>query len=209
MKQILYRVLNCLNWEYTTIVIIAVGLILRAIPLIMVGGRPLVYENPGYSQMAEQLLRHEKFDPFLPPGVPYYLLLVHRIFAGGLFVSRASILPIYAAFSLALYGLAKEVTTRKAGNLAVLLFALYPSYVRWSFSPTTELATAACLVASTYFLIRGIERPSAILSAALGLVLGALALTRASSLLLVILAPTYLSIGPSAGVSRLQRSCSL
>ena len=171
--------------------IVGLGLILRVIPLAMVGGGFLEHENPSYYEMGLQLLRGEKFSPYWPPGVPYYLLLAHKIFGDGLLVARASMLLVYACFSFALYALAKEVSSRRAGNLVALLFALYPTYVRYAFNPSTEYPTAACLVAAVYLAIRVIRKPSYPLSAALGIALGSLALIRASSLLLVVLAPPY------------------
>ena len=171
--------------------IVSLGLILRIVALGMVGGRPLDNENATYDQMALQLLRHETFSPYWPPGVPYLLLFAHKLFGEGLLVARASILPIYAVFSAVLYLLVREVSTRRAGNLAVLAFVLYPSYVRWSFSPTTEYPAAACLVAIVYFEILTIRRRSYATAVALGFSLGALPLIRASTLPLIVLAPLY------------------
>jgi 4-amino-4-deoxy-L-arabinose transferase-like glycosyltransferase len=167
-------------------------LILRIIPLAMVGGRFLEHENPSYYEMGLQLLRGERFAPYWPPGVPYYLMLAHKIFGDGLLVARASMLLIYVGFSFALYALAKEVSSRRAGNLATLLFALYPSYIRYAFNPSTDFPAAACLVAAVYLGIRIIRKSSSLLAGSLGLGLAALALVRPSSLLLVIVAPAYL-----------------
>ena len=190
--RILPVVLRRLDSHRAIYAIVGFGLILRIVPLAMVGGGFLEHENPSYYEMALQLLRGEKFSPYWPPGVPYYLLLAHKIFGDGLLVARGSMLLVYVCFSFALYALAKEVSSRRAGNLASLLFALYPTYVRYAFNPSTEYPTAACLVAAVYLAIRSIRKPSYPLSAALGLALGSLALIRASSLLLVVVAPLYL-----------------
>lgn len=192
MKRILRALIERLDSEGAIYVIVGCGLILRIIPLAMVGGRFLKYENPSYYEMGLQLLNGERFSPYWPPGVPYYLLLAHKIFGDGLLVARASMLLIYVGFSFALYSLAKEVSSRRTGNLATLLFALYPTYIRYAFDPSTEFPTAACLVAAVYLAIRVIRKPSYLLSAALGLALGGLTLVRASSFLLVVLAPPYL-----------------
>lgn len=173
-------------------VIVGVGLILRIVVLGMVGGRPLENENATYDHMALQLLRHENFSPYWPPGVPYLLLFAHKALGEGLLVARASILPIYAGFSAVLYRLVREASTRRAGNLAVLAFAFYPSYIRWSFSPTTEYPAAACLVAVVYLEILTIRRRSYATAVALGFSLGALALIRASALPFIVLAPLYI-----------------
>jgi 4-amino-4-deoxy-L-arabinose transferase-like glycosyltransferase len=184
--------LKRLDSDRATYAIVGFGLILRIIALVMVGGRPLDTENPGYDQMALQLLRHENFSPYFPPGVPYLLLLSHTLFGDGLLVARATILPVYVGFSFVLVWLVREISTRRAGNLGALAFALYPTYVRWSFSPTTEYPAAACLVAVVYLEVLTERRRSYALGAALGFFLGALVLIRASSLPLIILAPLYL-----------------
>jgi 4-amino-4-deoxy-L-arabinose transferase-like glycosyltransferase len=142
--------------------------------------------------MALQLIRHAKFAPYWPPGLPYYLAFVHEIFGNGMLVARASILAIYAGFSFALYALVKELSTRPAANLAVLVFALYPSYIRYAFNPSTEYPTAICLVAAAYLTILIVRRRWYGLAPVLGLVLGALALIRANSIGLAIVAPVYL-----------------
>jgi len=192
LKQFLSGVAEWLDSDRATYVIVGFGLILRIIPLVIVDGRFLYFENPSYYEMGLRLLRGEKFSPYWPPGVPYYLLIAHKIFGDGLFAARASILLIYVGFSFALYGLAKEVSSRRAGNLATLLFAWYPTYIRSAFNPSTEYPTAACLVAAVYLAIRVIRKPSLLLSTALGIALGSLALIRASSLLLAVLTPLYL-----------------
>ncbi len=171
--------------------IVGFGVMLRIAALSLVGGRPLHNEAPGYHQMALQLLHHEKFDPYWPPGVPYFLWFFHALFGEGILVARAAILPVYVGFSLCLYALLKEVSTRRAGNLAVLAFALYPPYVRYSFNPSTEYPAAACLMAIVYFGILSIRKPSSPISVALGFFLGALALIRPSCLPLVIFFAVY------------------
>jgi 4-amino-4-deoxy-L-arabinose transferase-like glycosyltransferase len=191
MNWLSLKAARCLDSGRAIYVIVGLGLGIRIVSLAMVGAHSLSSENLGYDQMALQLIRHENFAPYFPPGVPYLLLLAHKLLGAGIVVARAAILPIYVVFSFLLYALAKELATRRAANLAVLAFALYPSYIRWSFSPTTEYPTAACLVGVAYFVILTVRRRSSMFSGVLGLFVGALALSRASSLPLVALAPLY------------------
>ncbi|MGA8594606.1 MAG: glycosyltransferase family 39 protein [Bryobacteraceae bacterium] len=172
--------------------LIGFGVLVRLIPLALVGGKFLAHENPSYDVMAGQLLRNEHFYTYWPPGLPYYLAFFHALFGYGMLVARASILAVYVAFSFALYGLLKELASRRAGNLAVLAFAFYPSYIRYAFDPSTEYLTATCLLVIVYCTILILRKPSVWLAAFLGISLGAVALVRANSLALAIIIPAYL-----------------
>jgi 4-amino-4-deoxy-L-arabinose transferase-like glycosyltransferase len=174
--------------------ILALGLVIRVIPLMLAGGRFLAHENPSYDGMALQLISHVKFSPYWPPGLPYYLAFFHEIFGPGMLVARASMLAAYGAFSLLLYALVRDLASSWAANLAVLTFAAYPSYVRYSFNPSTEYLTALCLLAAGYLTILIGRRPSYSRAALLGLSLGALALVRPNSLGLAFAAPIFLLI---------------
>jgi 4-amino-4-deoxy-L-arabinose transferase-like glycosyltransferase len=171
--------------------VVAFGLLIRIIALARIGGRFLYYENTAYDRMAVEFLHNVKFSPYWPPGVPYYLMLAHMVFGEGLLVARASILLIYVAFSFGLYALVRELWSRRAANIAVLTFVLYPSYIRWSFNPSTEYPAAACLVAIVWLTAVTIRKRSAGVAVELGLLLGVLALVRGSSLGLVILVPVF------------------
>ncbi len=160
MKGLMQDVRARLDSRLATYAIVSSGLLLRMIALARVGGRPLSYESPAYYEMALEIASHVKFSPYWPPGVPYYLLFFHKVFGDGMLVARASILPVYAGFSFALYALTSEIRSRRAGNLAVLAFALYPSYIRNAFNPSTEYPAAACLVAVVYLSILGKSHPN-------------------------------------------------
>ena len=129
LKQMSRVVLDRLDSDRAIYFIVIFGLIVRIIPLVMVRGGFLEHENPSYYEMGLQLLRGEKFSPYWPPGVPYYLLLAHKVFGDGLLVARASMLPVYAGFSFVLYLLAKEVSpsSRKSGRHPLYLVSnLHP-----------------------------------------------------------------------------------
>ena len=160
----------------------------------MVGGKFLAHENPSYDLMASELIHHVRFSPYWPPGLPYYLAFFHEIFGAGMLVARASMLVIYGAFSWLLHLVVKELSSRWAASLAVLAFALYPSYVRYAFNPSTEYPTAACLLAIAYLTIHVARRPRYWQAAALGLSLGALVLVRPNSLGLALTVPIYVLI---------------
>jgi 4-amino-4-deoxy-L-arabinose transferase-like glycosyltransferase len=174
--------------------ILGFGLLIRIMALMLVGGKSLAHENPSYDGMALQLINHVKFSPYWPPGLPYYLAFFHEIFGTGMLVARASMLAIYGAFSFLLYALVRELSSRWTANLAVLTFALYPSYVRYAFNPSTEYPTALCLLAAVYLTLGLARRPRYWQAAVLGLTLGALALVRPNSLGLALIIPIYVLI---------------
>ena len=74
----------------------------------------------------------------------------------------------------------------------MIVFALYPAYVRYAFNPSTEYATAMCLVATALLAVVAARKRSWWAAAALGLVVGLLVLIRANSLGLTLVAPLWL-----------------
>src|SRR5690348_1698478 len=112
--------LKFLEWNRAIYIILAMGLALRILALSLVSHIALRNEAPGYMTMAAQLLHHQNFEPYWPPGVPYYLYLVQKLFGESILVARASILPIYVAFTAFLYLLVKQAVTLRAANLAAL-----------------------------------------------------------------------------------------
>lgn len=164
-------------------IIMAIGLAVRILALSLVADTALQNEAPGYMGMAAQLLHHQHFEPYWPPGVPYYLYLVQKLFGESILVARASILPIYLLFTAFLYLLVKQVAHLRAANLAALIFVFYPPYVRDSFNPSTEYPAAACVMGIVLFMTLAERKPSFAPIALTGLALGALILIRPSSLL--------------------------
>jgi 4-amino-4-deoxy-L-arabinose transferase-like glycosyltransferase len=190
-KQHLCRFWTALDSRRATYAFLGFGLLLRVAALGMAGSGALGNEAPGYYRTALQLLHQEEFSPYWPPGLPYYLYVVQRVLGESILVARASILPFYILFSVFLYRLARLITSRTAANLAVLVFAVYPPYIRYAFNPSTEYPAAAFLLGGLYFTIRAIRARSVGLTAAMGLCLGALTLIRPSCALFVLVVPVY------------------
>ncbi|TAM83991.1 MAG: hypothetical protein EPN47_04070 [Acidobacteria bacterium] len=184
--------LEFLEWNRAFYVILATGLALRVLALSLVAHIPLQNEAPGYMRMAAQLLHHQNFDPYWPPGVPCYLYFVQKLFGESILVARASILPIYMVFTVFLFLFVRQVATLRAANLAALIFAFYPPYVRDSFNPSTEYPAAACVMGIVLFMTLTEKKPSFAPIVLTGLAMGALILVRPSSLLLVAFASYYL-----------------
>jgi len=193
MKRPFQSVLGYLDSGRCVYTLVGFGLLLRLTALAALSRHPLRGDARAYHEMAVQLLNKETFSPFWPPGVPYYLLLIYRTFGDeSAFIARASVLVFYVLTMLLLYLLVKEMSSRKAANVAVLVFSLYPTHIYHSIEPYTQLPVAACLLSIVYFTIAVCVRKSRLCALALGCVLGAVTLMRPSSVLLVIVVPAYL-----------------
>ena len=192
LDNILLPLGRFLEWSRAIYIILVTGLALRIAALSMVAHVPLRNEAPGYMQMALQLLHHENFAPYWPPGVPYYLLFAQRLFGESILVARASILLVYLAFTVFLFFFIRRIAGLRAANLAAVIFVFYPPYVRDSFNPSTEYPAAATLMAIV-FLVTLAGRKSGFTTLMLtGLALGALILIRPSSLLVALFVLLYL-----------------
>ncbi len=101
--QYVSRLIQAFDSRYAIYLLIGLGVLVRLIPLALVGGKFLAHENPSYDVMAGQLLRNEHFSAYWPPGLPYYLAFFHALFGYGMLVARASILVAYVGFSFALH----------------------------------------------------------------------------------------------------------
>jgi len=192
VKRILVGALQLLDRPWSVYVIVSLGVLLRVMGPALVWDHPLRNEAPGYERMALQLLHGEQFAPYWPPGVPYYLSAFHRVFGESILVARASMIPVYAAFSLVLYFLTAKLSSRRMAGLLVLGFVFYPPYVRFSFNPSTELPAATCFLAMVFLGILAGRKPSWPVSSALGIVVGVLILIRPSSMLFAAAVPLYL-----------------
>jgi Dolichyl-phosphate-mannose-protein mannosyltransferase len=184
--------LEFLEWDRAIYIILATGLVLRILTLSLVAHVPLRNEAPGYMRMAAQLLHRQSFVPYWPPGVPYYLCVVQKLFGESILVARASILPIYLVFTAFLFLFVRRVATLRAANLAALIFVFYPPYVRDSFNPSTEYPAAACVMGIVLLMTWTGRKPVFSQAVLTGLVLGILILVRPSSLLLAAFVCFYL-----------------
>jgi 4-amino-4-deoxy-L-arabinose transferase-like glycosyltransferase len=187
------NLLRFLDGRRAVFFLIGFGLFLRLAALLLLSAFPLASDAVDYHETALRLLSGEHFAPYWPPGLPCYLLLFYKLFGASAFVARACMLPFYLAFSVLLYAYVKEIGSTRAANLAVLVFALYPTYIHLSVEPTTQFPVAACLVAIAFLVTTIVCRKASWGTViALGLVLGWVTLIRPSSGFLLVAAPLYL-----------------
>jgi len=172
------------------------GLIIRIIALYFASKSPLASDALSYHIMAEHLTRNGIFVPWFPPGLPYYISLWFSLFGISEFVSRISIIVLYAMTAGVLYLLTLKLSNRRAANIAVCIITLLPQFVLQSVDPLSQLPTALCLLSMVYLSVLLIEaRSKTIVRFAvpvIGLVLGWAVLVRPSCLVLTLVVPLYL-----------------
>lgn len=148
LKNLVEKFGRALESTRAALHIVFLGVAIRAAMLVVLVSRPLADDALDYHGMALQLLSGLPFEPDWPPGVPYYLALGYKIFGQNPIVGRILMIPVYVAFSAALFSFTRSVANRRAANIALLIFAMYPSYIFVSVTPLTQLPAAALLLAS-------------------------------------------------------------
>jgi 4-amino-4-deoxy-L-arabinose transferase-like glycosyltransferase len=181
-----------LDGSLATFVIFVAGLIPRCLLLVFLAQMPLMNDARSYFQMGTSLAHGDSFVPYWPPGLPYFLAFLQSIGLSQGVVARVGMLTFHALFSLVLFKLVRLFASRRAANIALLLFAFYPSHVHMSVEPMTEMVAAAGLVLTVYLASLCVRRRALGWAALLGCVVGSLMLTRPSSILLVGVLPGWL-----------------
>jgi 4-amino-4-deoxy-L-arabinose transferase-like glycosyltransferase len=173
---------------------IAAGLALRVAALVLLSKFPFVGDERSYSVMAGQLLDGVRFAPDWPPGLPYYLAFFQSFLGRGQVVAMAAMIPWYLAFSAVLFALVMRIGGRRAANIALWAFALYPTFIYHSVVPLTQIPVAACLllVALLILVLRG--RRSLSIPAGIGAALGAAVLMRPSVVFLALGVPVFIMV---------------
>jgi len=194
MKKIINAIWNFMGFDSTVFVLIGIGFLIRIGALIMLAQLPLASDALSYHNMALQLLHNENFSPFWPPALPYFLSFFYFIFGASEIIGRTSMLLFYLFFSFTIFGLTKEMSSIKTANLTVLVFAIFPTYIFHSVETYTQLPTATYLVIAAYLMVLINKKPHWVYPVLLGVILGLLILTRASSIILLGLIPFYIII---------------
>jgi 4-amino-4-deoxy-L-arabinose transferase-like glycosyltransferase len=194
MKSTIQTGWDLMKSGFSTFVLIGFGLVLRIITLIFFVRLPLVSDALAYHFMALQLLSGEDFSPLLPPALPYFISFFFHLFGTSEFVTRASMLLFYPALSIAIFLLTKEISTIRAGNLTILFFSIFPTFIFHSVEPLTQLPTAAFLAATGYLVILIEKKFHWLYLILLGITLALLVLMRTSNILIAVLIPFYLFV---------------
>jgi len=194
MAGVRAKVARALSRRRWTAGAIVAGLGLRVAALVLLSRFQFVGDERSYSAMAGQLLDGARFAPDCPPGLPYYLAFFQSFLGRSQVVAMAAMIPWYVAFSAVLFALVMRIGGRRAANIALWAFALYPAFIYHSVVPLTQLPVAACLllVALLVLVLRG--RQSLSIPAAIGAALGAAVLMRPSVVFLAAGVPIFIMV---------------
>lgn len=181
-------------------VIVGVGLAIRLVALALLAGVPITGDAGSYFESALLIARGTPYEPHWPPGLPAFIAAAFAVFGERPIVARVLMLFVYLAFSAAVLAAGKRSIGPRATNLALAFFAIRPIVVWSSVSPLTQLPTAALALGVAYFADEARagyaekrkNNPLAALTF-LGLCLGAMMLTRPSSISVVALVLAYLA----------------
>ena len=171
--------------------LIVIGISLRLLAAIPLASIPLVGDTSAYHEFAIQIRSGTEIDYWWPPGLSLYLIPFHVIFGTGRLVSILAMIPWYLLASIFLYRLTVRIGNRKAGQVALALFAFWPTLVFLSIIPSTHFPLAALLLVAVdlLFTIKDSSTAKTRHLVLLGLCLGAATLVRPSTFLLAITVP--------------------
>ena len=176
----------------TIYAIIGLGLLLRVIALVVLVDYPTASDSIYYKETAIRLLDGERFEPFWPPGLPYFLTTVYSVFGVSAWAERGAMIAFYVLLALSMYWLTRDLFGYSAANLAVLILSMYPNYIFQSVTALTQLPVAACLMIVVYATFRLSDRRNVLKLVVIGLALAIATLFRPSSLMLLGFIPLYI-----------------
>ncbi len=186
-------------------VILLLAVVLRLVTLFLVADAPLVSDAAGYFKEARYIAKGIGYTPKWPPGLPLYLSLSQHL-SSDEFLARASMLLWFLALALLGYRLVLDASqeakwtpegassARFGANLFLAVFALYPCYVLNSVDTLTQLPAAVGVTAAAWLTLRSVRGAGVGTAVILGCVLGATALIRPTSLVLLAGVPVYLAV---------------
>jgi 4-amino-4-deoxy-L-arabinose transferase-like glycosyltransferase len=166
------------------VTVIAIGAFVRLLAFVGLAARPLSDDAHDYYTMGVSLARGELFDIDWPPGVPYLLFPLIKIFGEHEIIGRVAMLGVHAAFATTLYLVARKLAGLRAAILSAFAFAIAPSFVFGSVTPLTQLPTATLILLALWLALSLTENPSVPRGLMFGLVTGLLILVRPSNVAL-------------------------
>jgi 4-amino-4-deoxy-L-arabinose transferase-like glycosyltransferase len=167
--------------------ILAIGLILRLLPLIFFWGKPLtIVDETHYQAIAENILRHQEFaletghsTSIRPPLYPAFLTAIYSV-TGGVHLNAVRMIQILISLGIiyVIYRLALRLFDEKVGRVAALIFAVYPSLIVFSHFVLTEILFTFLFLVFVYFFVAFLQHKKYLDIFLTGLFLGLAALTR-------------------------------
>ncbi len=129
---------------------------------------------------------------FRPPGYPYFLALVYKIFGPGYLGPRIAQIFLGLASVLLAFMLARSWLGRAAGVLAAMLTGTYWAFVYYEGELLEPPLMVLLLLGLALSLLRWSDRPGALAGLFCGLLLGLGALVRPNALLLLPVAAAWM-----------------
>jgi 4-amino-4-deoxy-L-arabinose transferase-like glycosyltransferase len=154
------------------------------VALVALRSVPIVSDALSYSNAALDIKAHFPGPAyFWPPGMPYALAAVYRVFGTSATSARLLTVTVGVACTALVAVLSGLVLRRpRDARIAAFAFALYPPSLLLASQPYSEELELLCLLALAVCLLLGLERRRPVWFVGAGLAAGYAALTRPSSL---------------------------
>jgi 4-amino-4-deoxy-L-arabinose transferase-like glycosyltransferase len=134
---------------------------------------------------------------FWPPGYPFLLAALDKLWPAGLFgahelvLARCANAALGGAGVLLVYGIGLRAFDRRTALLGALITACFPSLVFFAGVTLSETAFTTLLLLAVWLLLESEARDDRRMLVAAGIVIGAAALVRGQALLLPVVAIPY------------------
>ncbi|MCX5715338.1 MAG: glycosyltransferase family 39 protein [Candidatus Omnitrophica bacterium] len=173
--------------------IFAIGLILRLVYVLLVPQVEITSDAKGYSVLAYNLATEKGYeiapgkpDMYRPPGYPFFICAIYRIFGLGNVVAVRIVQSVLTALMIpVVYLIAERIFNARVGLISAVITCFYPAFIGYSgyLSPQTVTAFLLPLFILSIIFFRGQIAESL----GLGVLAGYACLVRSEQLLLFII----------------------
>ncbi|MFN8531589.1 MAG: glycosyltransferase family 39 protein [Anaerolineae bacterium] len=186
------------------VVLIAVALVLRAAWVIAVPSVPYT-DFAVYDGLACNVAQGNEYvddfsDPatddygklaWRAPGFPYMLAGVYAVTGCDAHIGKVLVLAFSVAVVALSYAVSVQAFGERAGRIAGLIVALYPTLIAYSGILGTELPFTCFLLIGLYGVLRQVKQPRWYWLVMIGLSMGIAALIRPNGLVVLLAVPIY------------------
>jgi hypothetical protein len=128
---------------------------------------------------------------FRPPGYPFFLAAVYRIFGTGYLVPRIVQMLLGLASALLLFMLARRLFDGATGAIAAGLMTFYWIFIYFEGEFLEPVLSVPLIIAFVWMLVNWRDRPSPLRALGAGVLLGLLSLVRPNALVLIPVAAVW------------------
>lgn len=115
---------------------------------------------------------------FMPPGYPFFLAIIYRIFGHNILIAKIFQAFIGSFTCIIIYFIGKNIFNKKIGILSALVAAFYPTFIIFSGLLFTETLYIFLVSLAILYLLKDFDQPSVKNLLIIGLSLGLAMLTR-------------------------------